>query len=536
MRALGLLCRHWGGFYFGLLFIGRKSTLGLLLQGERVKHLRLAAHYLTKSRPTLKPSANALHISKAQWLLIFFDLCWLSGLLALTLYISWVFDGLPAGDPVLYHTYALAFWNGSPIFHSFPKEYPPLSLIPFTLTLWPPSATHFYWVFAWWMGVIVCLSYLWFAHLATRKKAIIYAIYLVVGATGTLLMRFDLLPALATLAALLLAERKRYRLAYATLAIGVLLKLYPGFLVPVLMAAHWRELASAQDHPAGLTWRQRLAALWQATPKNLAQMRLAVRTLWQTHLEIWKGVGVFIGVTLLGFSVPAILNFDGTISEFKYALVRPIQIESVTSSLLWLGTFLGFPAEPNQSFSSLNLVGPLEVVIKPLSLLALVVGTLLVCWRVLRGKLTLGQGFVAMIAVVLASNKLLSPQYIIWILPLVAYVEGFDALWLAICALTTAIFPFLYQMRHPILTVPTNPLFLPTITLRNALLVAATVLAIRGQRGQDAAETEAAEAETTVLEVAALERQELLAGRSQAVREEPGAPPDGRKPLVKTTP
>ena len=238
-------------------------------------------------------------------------------------------------------------------------------------------------------------------------------------------------------------------------------------------------------------------------------------------------------VVLLDYLMPG-LDGKGLLHLVSQdALSRPIQIESVPSSLLWLGTFLGFPAMPNQSYFSLNLVGPLEVVIKPLSLLALVVGTLLVCWQVRRGELRLGQGFVAMIAVVLASNKLLSPQYIMWILPLVAYVEGFDLLWLTICALTTLIFPFIYQTRHPILTVPTNPAFLPTITLRNALLVIATVLAVRGHQSAAAPLPDEAEAETPELALAGLERPEVLAERSAALLEEQGAAQEGRKPLVK---
>ena len=502
---------------------------------KRLPGLRLAVHRLMERLPGKDKTSGAPSISKPDWLLLLFDVCWLIGLLGLTLYISWIFDNLPAGDPILYHTYALAFWTDSPIFHSFPKEYPPLSLIPFTFTLWPVSAAHSYWVFAMWMGVIVCFSYLWFARTISRKKAITYAIYLLVGATGTLLMRFDLLPALTTLFALLLAERKHYRWAYGMLAVGLLLKLYPGFLVPVLMVSQWREYhAALSSRSAQETWSwRRLAALWQGALASVRDYRLTARTLWQQYREMWIGVGVFAGATLFGFSVPSILNFSGTVSEFKYALSRPIQIESAPSSLLWLCTFLGFPAQPNESFVSLNLVGPLDGVIKQISLLALVCGTLLVCWQVGKGKLTLGQGFVAMIAVVLASNKLLSPQYIIWILPLVAYVEGFDLLWLVICALTTLIFPFIYQTRHPIITVPTNPAFLPTITLRNALLVTATVLAILGKRPADNPAADEAEAE---VEISGLNISEMLVGRSPLALQDQGTSEEGSESLVKTIP
>ncbi len=519
--------------------------MGLLLQGEQaqgVSRLRQAVRRLTEPSQAPERTISAPSTTKPSWLLLFFDACCLAGLLVMTLYISWVYDKLPVGDPKEYHAYAIAFWEVPPLFHSFPTEYPPLSIVPFSFTLWPPSSVHYYWVFAIWMGLIVCVSYVLFARYLSRGKAMAYAIYLVIGATGTLLMRFDLLPALATLGALLLAERKHYRWAYALLAIGVLLKLYPAFLVPVLMAYQWRESAparAAQSACDAWDWRERLEALWHEALENINRYRVSPRALWQRCREMLIGVGVFAAVTLFGFGVPALLNFSGTTSEFKYALSRPIQIESVPSSLLWLGTFLGFPAQPNHAYASLNLVGPLDSVIKPLSLLALVVGTLLICWQALRGKLSLGQCFVAMIAVVLASNKLLSPQYIIWILPLVAYVDGFDPVWLGVCALTTLIFPFLYQTRHPILLVPTNPLFLPTITLRNTLLVIATVLAIRGHRRAALPTPEAAETAPD-LELAELERPEpeLLAGRASTALEDQsasqGAAANGRKPLVTT--
>ena len=472
--------------------------MGVFVQGKQaqsLERLRLAARRVTP-RPA-PPAKLGVTAPKPGWLILFFDLCWLAGLLILTLYISWVYDKLPAGDPVEYHTYAVAFWKATPSFHLFPKEYPPLALIPFSLTLFPASSVHFYWVFAFWMGVIVCLSYLWFARVISRPKAIAYALYLLVGAMGTLLMRFDVLPALVTLGALLLAERKRFGWAYALLAIGVLLKLYPGFLVPVLAAYQWRVSALPQAARAadGLDGDQTLARLWGMLWAGKAVRQAQMRELGRRGKSIVSGLAVFTGVTFFGFSVPALVNLQGTLSEFKYALTRPIQIESAPATLLWLGNLLGFPTRPNVSFVSLNLVGPLDSAIKLLSMEALIGGTLYVCWRVLRGKLTLGQAFVAMIGVVLVSNKLLSPQYLMWILPLVAYVEGLDALWLVICALTTLIFPFIYQTHHPIITVPDNPAFFPTIALRNLLLVIATVRAVRGRRpataGQAPAEAEA---------------------------------------------
>lgn len=475
----------------------KEKVLSSLVQGRQTpqrERLRLEAQRLSRSSAPLSQAPEAFTSTRPGWLLLFFDLCLLAGILLITLYISWVYDHLPAGDPAEYHSYAVAFWLDTPRFVSFPKEYPPLSLIPFSFTLFPPSETHYYWVFAGWMAVIVGASYVWLARSASRDRAMIYVLYLVVGATGTLLMRFDLLPALVTLGALMLAERKRFLWAYVLLAVGVLLKIYPVFLVPVLMAAQWREVVPAPTDQQGasrLDWlfRLRLAVgqIWRAlTLKEGRPGWEEAQTLRRQLKPLLVGLGTFSGLIVLGMSIPAIFNLEGTFSVLGYNLFRPIQIESVPATLLWLGSFLGFPVTPNHSYVSLNLVGPLDVVLKPLSLLGLVAGTLLVCRRVLQGQLSLGQAFVASIALVLVTNKLLSPQYLMWVLPLVAYVEGFDLLWLVICALTTLIFPFIYQTRHPILTVPDNPAFLPTIAVRNLLLCIATLRTLRQRTEQPA--------------------------------------------------
>ncbi len=501
-----LSLQRLGLFYDKNDFVGRRrSTLGLLMQGERIQQLERLRGVARRLTETPAPQATSAGdtTKKPGWLLLLFDVCCLAGVLLLTVNISWVYDRLPSGDPDEYHNYAMLFWNHVPHFHDFPKEYPPLSLIPFSLTLFPSDNVHFYWVFAGWMALLVCVSYVWLARVVSRKKALIYALYLVVGAMGTLLMRFDLWPALATLGALMLAERKHYTGAYALLAIGVLLKIYPGFLVPVVMAFQWRDywgvpvaLPGAGRAGRRLTRRERLAARWVAlVGRSRAERRVLLAHLWQCAVPVFGGALLCVLVVALGFSVPASLNWQGTISTFRYNVIRPIQIESVPASLLWVGTFFGFPAHPNDSFVSLNLVGPLDVYLKSLSMYALVGGMLFVSWRVLRGKLTLGEAFVATIALVLVSNKLLSPQYLMWILPLVAYVEGFDLLWLVICALTTLIFPFIYQTRHPILAVPTNSAFLPTIALRNALLVIATVKAVRGGRARQDTKGDHREAE-----------------------------------------
>jgi hypothetical protein len=379
---------------------------------------------------------------------------------------------LPNGDVREYHTYALAFWQTWPYFQHLPVEYPPLAILPFTLTLLPPLADYQA-VFAIWMIALVVVGYLGFVRFSTRTRALLYVGYLVLGAAATVLARFDIVPALVTLAALWAAERRRFGAAYALLAAGILLKLYPVFLLPLVMIEHWRAFAPVAQ--AGDDASQ--TGEWPRTPRML----VAAAGRWRRHpafVPVALGAGFCALLVALGFA--AALSFDpwGALSGFSYAGARPLQVESTPASILWLGTIFGIPAAPDYSFTSLNYVGPLDVVLKPLSAVALALGCLVVYWRQARGTLTVGQAFVATLAVVLVTNKIFSPQYLIWILPFVAYVEGFSLFWVAISFLTTCDFPIIYQLRHPIWTVTYSWQFMPVLALRNGLLLWVTIRAI----------------------------------------------------------
>jgi hypothetical protein len=388
-------------------------------------------------------------------------------LFAVLLFTLWLSDRwlLPNGDVDEYYAYALAFWTQHPLLHALPAEYPPLAIIPFTLTLLP-SLSNYHLVFAAWMAALVLLGYAGFLRYAGRSRALVYIVYLLLGAVATLLARFDIVPALVTLGALLAAERRRFELAYALVAAGVLLKLYPAFLLPVIVIEHWRYLAArAVDEGAG------------ETPAREAWRRLRGHP---ALAPVARGAALCLGLIGVGFAGAFILNPAGALSTFTYAGGRPLQAESTPASLLWLGSLFGIPAFPNYSYVSLNLVGPLDGVLKQLSAVALVGGCLIVYWRQARGKLTVGRAVIACLCVVLVTNKIFSPQYLIWVLPVVAYIEGFSWAWITICFLTTLDFPFIYQMRHPILTVPYSWQFLPVVAVRNGLLLWMTFRAIIG--------------------------------------------------------
>ena len=359
-----------------------------------------------------------------------------------------------AGDVMLYEQYARAFWFGSPPFRALPFEYPPLALAPFTLTLFPTGAGP-YVAFGIWMGVVTTLVYLTLAMGWSRRAAISFGIYLIVGAISVALSRYDLVPVAFTVAAWLAAERKRFTLAYTLLAVGVLLKLYPLFLFPVFAIAHWRFLQSPEDGgskaPSVSGWR----------------------SLWRVALSLTGPVAVMI----LAFGAVALRDPQGALSAITFAQSRLIEVESIPATLLWAGTALGSPAYRVFSYAY-NYSGALDAPLGLGSSVALLLGLLWVYWRMARGALKLPQAILAALCVVLITSKVLSAQYLLWILPFVAVVYELDLLWLAICVLTTLEYPILASNLASSWGETYDPLFLGVLALRNALLVIATIRVI----------------------------------------------------------
>ena len=347
-----------------------------------------------------------------------------------------------AGDIKVYHRYAIDFWAGKHAFHTLPLEYPPLSVLVFSLSVLPPIG-DFVSVYAYWVAALFLAGYFAFRRFSGKHKATIYAVYLLLGATGALLGRYDLFPALLTVAAFWSASRRRFMLAYLFLAAGALLKIYPLALVPILMIEHRRYLVT-QDRD----WRMPVA----------------------------QGVAAVGSLVAVSFAIGFLVEGWDSLSTFYYAAARPLQVESMGASLLWFGSFLGFPAVTIHGWSSYNLTGPLDRGIIALISFAGVAGLGLVYWRCWIGRLDFGRGLLAVICVTLLTNKVFSPQYLIWALPLVVEVEGIDVLWLVVCAGTTLIYPVLYVNEHIFGTpgpLPYTGTFLGTIAIRNfALLLA----------------------------------------------------------------
>ncbi|MBE3559612.1 MAG: DUF2029 domain-containing protein [Ktedonobacteraceae bacterium] len=328
-------------------------------------------------------------------------------------------------------------------FHSLPREYPLLAIFFFSLgMIVPPFLSQI--AYAIWMILLAALVYIVLLRYRSRQAAIACALYFVVGGWATVAGRFDIVPAAFTLFALLCAVKAHWKWAFFLLAIATLLKFYPVLLLlPFLLG---QQMASRERWYA---WRR------------------------------WVPLGIYGVVCASVMFVSLLLSVEGTLAPLSYFFGRPVQIESLASSLLWLlDRLLGQPQHYVYTFGSLNVLSPYAALISPLMTLIEGAGLLSVLWLQWHRKIDLPTASLLFLLLVLLTGKVFSPQYLIWLIPLLAYVGEGDRRWVVIggllCLLTTWIYPYIYTMA-PLLKVPYLRLFYPVVTVRNFLLLISVI-------------------------------------------------------------
>jgi Glycosyltransferase family 87 len=328
-------------------------------------------------------------------------------------------------------------------FHALPYEYPFLTLIPFMLGLTGPLGWY-QTTFACWMILLAICLYFLLKRSVSREAALALALYLPLGSWITLAGRFDLVPAFCTVVALICARRLRWKWAFAFLALATMLKFYPAVLVLPFFVGQQR-----QSRERWYSWRR------------------------------LEGLGVFAAVCLGVEIISFLFNAQGTLAPLSYFDTRPIQVESLSSSLLWLASFFHFHLTFVYTYGSLNTLSPLSSIVSALALLCLVVGLGYTFWLQWRGKLTLARATLLTLLIVMLTGKVFSPQYMIWVTPFVAIVGKNNWKWLLtwgiICLLTTLIYPFIYNHAGHILLVALQPVFYPVVSLRNALVLGVVI-------------------------------------------------------------
>jgi uncharacterized membrane protein len=247
--------------------------------------------------------------------------------------------------------------------------------------------------------------------------------------------------------------------AWVVLGLAVMAKLYAVVLVPLFLLWHWR--------------RGEKRALLHG--------------------------GLVFGLTLAALSaVPLLLSAGGYLDSFLYHSDRPLQLESLYASVMLAGDRLGWwAADTFYSFGSVNVAAPGAGFFAAYYWLFVGAGLLLVYWlfdrflvrtegvRNKKGErdnaraLGLVAFSAAAITVFMVFNKVLSPQFIIWLLPLVPLLWGSSRLSWVILFVVGWLTAYVYPLHYIELQLGEGAVTW-VLLARNVLLVGLVFTLVRG--------------------------------------------------------
>jgi hypothetical protein len=334
-------------------------------------------------------------------------------------------------------------------------EYPPLAVLWMALA---GTGADTYWrnytlVMAL-VDVVVLLLVIWLVHClfaeeSPQQKCRRWLTYLLCSwpLYGVLYMRLDLgVAVLVTAAFALLVSRRHWAFSLAVLALAIHFKLMPAVLAPLwligtlplsLLRAPWRMLAGA------LAWRTLVLA----------------------------GIGLAVLVPFCAREGIAVFGF------LEYHKERGVEIESTYALVPLVLRHAGQDFAVYHSHGSFNVHSPLTPLLSAsatvtlaLTLAAALAGFVVVLRRCqphatdsaattvaqAHPRLIAGSALV-MLMLSIAANKVFSPQYLLWVLPLAALVDfrplgrrWFFLALFAVCWLTMRIFPdcFVDEIVH----------------------------------------------------------------------------------------
>jgi len=341
--------------------------------------------------------------------------------LAVGLFIAELQGDASISDTPVYRTYGERIASGDVPYRDFRVEYPPGALAPFVVPALISSSPHgFDATFETLMvmaliaaAVLIVLSLVALGGSTTNIVASVAAFLAGVALLGPfVLTRFDLYAAALTLAAVCAIMYRRHVLGPVLLGVAIATKLYPAVLLPLLVTRTWKR----EGRPAALT-----------------------------------ALALSVGTSLLLYLPFAVLAPEGVVRSVWRQLGRPLQIESLGSGvLLALHHALGMPLGWASGSGSQNLTGTVATVASGVTTIVGVAALVLVWLRYARGDLTSEARFVryaaAAVVAFVAFGKVLSPQFLIWLLAIVVLVQGVRGLaaitlLVAACALTRVWFP-----------------------------------------------------------------------------------------------
>ena len=366
------------------------------------------------------------------------------------LHTGWYDDGEIVDTPV-YQRYGDAIEEGAVPYRDIRPEYPPGALPAFVLpALVSDDEAGYRDAFEWLMAACGVATVLLAAVTlrgvgASRERTVaalaaVAVFPLLLG--SVVLTRFDLFPIALVVAALAALVHERDRLGFGLLGAGVAVKLFPAVLVPLALAYAWRRRGQ----------REALVCL-----------------------------GMCAAVIALAFLPFLVVAPGGIAHSIGHQLSRPLQIESLGSALYLAAHHLvGLDVEMRSGHGSQNLhatgTGAAALLFGVVQLAALV-------WIWLRrpgDKEELLRWSAAAVVAFVALGKVLSPQFMIWLAPLVPLVAGARglraSLLLAVGLVLTQLW---FPSRYWDLARELDPYPSTLVLLRDLTLVAVLVVLVR---------------------------------------------------------
>jgi uncharacterized membrane protein len=309
-------------------------------------------------------------------------------------------------DVHLYERYTGLLLHGQVPYRDFFVEYPPGALavfVPADLA----TRSHYDAAFKTLMALCGIASLVLVAFLLLRLRATVRRLWTCVllvalspVALGPIsLNTYDAWPALLTVAALAALLTGRDLTAFALLGLAFAAKVYPIVLLPLALAWTW-----------GLRGRRRALA----------------------------GAAAFAIVAVLIIAPFLALAPRGLVESFRSQAARGLQIESLGAQLLVAAHHLDLytvrVAHHTQSAVTYDESGGLPQTLGAVSSVLQLVAVALVAWLYTRRRddaQRLATAFAAAVAGFLAFTRFFSPQYLVWLIPLVLLVEG-TAVWSAL--------------------------------------------------------------------------------------------------------
>ena len=367
------------------------------------------------------------------------------------------YDDATITDTGVYQEYGDRMLDGQVPYRDFELEYPPGALAVFAL---PSLGSEDRYDVLFDALMLLCgaaaVALVAVALAAARASPAALAAGVGFAAFAPLLLgpvpitRYDLWPAALLVGALAALAAGRPRLGLGVLGLAVAAKLYPLVVLPLALLHVWRA-------------RGRREAL--------------------------AGLGVFAAVLAVVVGPFAVLGWDGLVESVTRQTGRPLQLESLGAAVLLAAHRLGlYEATVETSHGSQNLVGPLPDALASVQTVAQALAVALVCVvfaRSLRDPARLLAASAAAVTAFVAFGKVLSPQFMIWLLPLVPLVAARGALvapvlFAAALVATQAWFPRRYWD-----VVALEPVAW-LVLVRDVLLVALFVALVLTARGRGA--------------------------------------------------